>query len=111
MNSKNNLSQTYLKTINNQLTCIINYAKRYYDLNTNPCGKAGSIGKSKAEEMDFWTYEEYIAFREGIKDKPLSYICFQVLYWTGMREGCTTCLDCPEGKFRLRNGQSDVKTW
>ena len=87
MNSKKNLSQTYLKTINNQLTCIINYAKRYYDLNTNPCGKAGSIGKSKAEEMDFWTYEDYIAFREGIKDKPLSYICFQVLYWTGMREG------------------------
>lgn len=37
--------------------------------------------------MDYWTYDEYIAFREGIKDKPLSYICFQVLYWTGMREG------------------------
>ena len=30
---------------------------------------------------------EYIAFREGVKDKPLSYICFEVLYWTGMREG------------------------
>ena len=87
MNSEKKFLQTYLKTINNHLTCIINYAKRYYDLNTNPCGKAGSIGKSKAEEMDFWTYEEYIAFREGIKDKPLSYICFQVLYWTGMREG------------------------
>ena len=24
---------------------------------------------------------------------------------------CTTCLCCPEGKFRLRNGQQDVKTW
>ena len=56
-------------------------------MNTNPCGQAGSIGQAKAEEMDYWTYDEYIAFREGIKDKPLSYICFQVLYWTGMREG------------------------
>ena len=37
--------------------------------------------------MDYWTYNEYIAFREGVKDKPLSYICFEVLYWTGMREG------------------------
>lgn len=37
--------------------------------------------------MDYWTYDEYTVFREGIKDKPLSYICFQVLYWTGMREG------------------------
>ena len=37
--------------------------------------------------MDYWTYDEYVAFCEGIKDNPLSYICFQVLYWTGMREG------------------------
>lgn len=87
MNSPKGYSKTYLKTINNQLTCMINYAKRFYDLNTNPCGQAGSIGKSQADEMDYWTYDEYIAFREGIKDKPLSYICFQVLYWTGMREG------------------------
>lgn len=87
MNSPKGYSKTYLKTINNQLTCMINYAKRFYDLNTNPCGQAGSIGQAKAEEMDYWTYDEYITFREGIKDKPLSYICFQVLYWTGMREG------------------------
>ena len=87
MSSPNNYSQTYLKKINTELNSIINYAKRFYDLNTNPCGKAGTIGKAKAEEMDYWTYDEYIAFREGVKDKSLSYICFEVLYWTGMREG------------------------
>ena len=87
MSSPNNYSQTYLKKNNTELNSIINYAKRFYDLNTNPCGKAGTIGKAKAEEMDYWTYDEYIAFREGVKDKPLSYICFEVLYWTGMREG------------------------
>ena len=43
MNSPKGYSKTYLKTINNQLTCMINYAKRFYDLNTNPCGQAGSI--------------------------------------------------------------------
>ena len=87
MSSPNNYSQTYLKKINTELNSIINYAKRFYDLNTNPCGKAGTIGKAKAEEMHYWTYDEYIAFREGVKDKSLSYICFEVLYWTGMREG------------------------
>ena len=87
MSSPNNYSQTYLKKINTELNSIINYAKRFYNLNTNPCGKAGTIGKAKAEEMDYWTYDEYIAFREGVKDKPLSYICIEVLYWTGMREG------------------------
>ena len=87
MNSPKGYSKTYLKTINNQLTCLINYAKRFYDLNTNPCGKAGSIGQAKADEMDYWTYDEYIAFREGVMDKPLSYLCFEILYWTGIREG------------------------
>ena len=87
MSSPNNYSQTYLKKINTELNSIINYAKRFYDLNTNPCGKAGTIGKAKAEEMDYWTYDEYIAFRDGVKDKSLSYICFEVLYLTGMREG------------------------
>ena len=87
MSLPNNYSQTYLKKINTELNSIINYAKRFYDLNTNPCGKAGTIGKAKAEEMDYWTYDEYIAFREGVKDKSLSYVCFEVLYWTGMREG------------------------
>ena len=32
-------------------------------------------------------FSMYTAFREGIKDKPLSCIRFHVLYWTGMREG------------------------
>lgn len=87
MNSPKHYKDTYLKSINNQLTCMINYAKRFYELNTNPCGQAGSMGKSKADEMDYWTYEEYLSFRDAIADKPLSHLCFQVLYWTGMREG------------------------
>ena len=46
-------SATYLKTINNQLNAIFNYAVQYYDLPVNPCKKAGSIGKNKADEMGF----------------------------------------------------------
>ena len=106
MNSQNGYSKTYLKTINNQLTCIINYAKRFYDLNTNPCGQAGSMGQAKAEEMDYWTYDEYTTFREGIKDKPLSYICFQVLYWTGMREGELLALTAAD--INLMTKQIDI---
>lgn len=106
MNSQNGYSKTYLKTINNQLTCIINYAKRFYDLNTNPCGQAGSMGQAKAEEMDYWTYDEYTAFREGIRDKPLSYICFQVLYWTGMREGELLALTAAD--INLATKQIDI---
>ena len=80
-------SPTYLKTINNQLSAIFNYAIRYYDLKSNPCEKAGSMGKSKAEEMDFWTGEEFRKFIDSVMNKRLSYMAFMTLYWTGMRLG------------------------
>ena len=80
-------SPTYLKTINNQLSAIFNYAIRYYDLKSNPCAKAGSMGKSKAEEMDFWTVEEFRKFIDSVMNKRLSYMAFMTLYWTGMRLG------------------------
>lgn len=80
-------SQTYLKTVNNQLSALFNYAVRYYGLKENPCRKAGSIGKKNADEMQFWTPDEYKRFRKAIEDKPRSYIAFQVLYYTGMRIG------------------------
>lgn len=84
---KQGYSPTYLKTINNQLNAIFNYAVRYYDLPKNPCTQAGSIGKSHAKEMNFWTQEEFETFVEYIRDKPLSYYAFLTMYWTGIRVG------------------------
>ena len=84
---KEDYSQTYLKTVNNQLTAIFNYAVKYYDFPYNPCRKAGSIGRSKAEEMDFWTKEEFDQFIDTMMNNRLSYLSFMILYWTGMRLG------------------------
>lgn len=80
-------SQTYLRTINNQLTAIFNYAVKYYDLKSNPCRKAGSMGKNQADEMNFWTKEEFSDFADSIMDKQDSYTAFTTLFWTGMRIG------------------------
>lgn len=80
-------SQTYLKTINCQLTAIFNYAIRYYNLQDNPCRKAGAIGKSKGEPKDFWMQEEFNDFLETVGDKPETRMAFLLLYWTGMRIG------------------------
>lgn len=84
---KKGYSPTYLKTINNQLSAIFNYVVKYYDLKGNPCTKTGSIGKSRAEEMSFWTIDEFRQFVDCIMDKRQSYMCFMILYWTGMRLG------------------------
>lgn len=80
-------SQVYLKTIHNQLSAILNHAVNMYDLRSNVARKAGSMGKSKSKEMEFWTQEEFQLFVEAIVDKPISYYAFEILYWTGIRCG------------------------
>ena len=78
---------TYLKTIHNQLSAILNYAVNFYDLCSNPCRKAGSMGKSKADERPYWTLEEFQKFSDAIMYKQDSLIAFQILFWTGIRIG------------------------
>lgn len=84
---KKGYAPTYLKSINNQLAALFNYAVRYYDLRDNPCRKAGSIGKSKADEVDFWTKQEFKEFLPSMDSKPEARMAFLLLYWTGMRIG------------------------
>lgn len=84
---KKGYSETYLKTVNNQLAAIFNYAVRYYDLKDNPCRKAGSIRKSHAGEREFWTKQEFKQFLATVEDKPETKMAFLLLYWTGMRIG------------------------
>lgn len=43
--------------------------------------------KKKKLKRGFRTKDEYMQFIEGVKDKPMSYMAFQILYWTGMRIG------------------------
>lgn len=86
------LKPTYLKTIQAELSALFNHAVRFYDLKENPVVKAGPLGKGKADEMAFWTKEEYLQFIVQVKDKPVSYCAFQILYWCGLRLGEMLCL-------------------
>lgn len=99
---KQGYSETYLKTINNQLNAIFNYAVKYYDLKSNPCAKAGSMGKSNADEMKFWTKQEFTQFIDCVMDKRQSYMGFMTLYWTGMRIGELLALTLKDIDFEKR---------
>lgn len=92
-------SETYLKTINSQLAAIMNYAVRYYGLRDNPCRKAGTMGKGHADEMQFWTVEEFKRFLEKISDKPQARAGFLTLYYTGLRIGELLALEYADIDF------------
>ena len=81
-------SQTYLKTIHNQISAILNYAVKYYGLKENPARKAGAMGKKESDrEMQIWTKEQYKKFAEVMMESPMHYYAFEMLYWCGIREG------------------------
>lgn len=52
-------SQTYLKSLHNQLSAIFNHAVRYYDLHSNPAAKAGNMENEERREMLFCTKTNY----------------------------------------------------
>lgn len=77
---------TYLRNLQQQLSAIMNFAVKYYNLPKNPCLAAGTIGKSKADEMSIWTrdeFEHFILFEK----KPVYHLAFNTLFYTGVREG------------------------
>ena len=103
-------SQTYLKTIHNQLSAIFNHAVKYYGLSSNPAAKVGNMGKAQTKEMEFWTEEEYAKFAEVMMDKPISYYAFEMLYWCGIREGELLALTPADFDFE-RGTVSITKTY
>lgn len=105
---------TYLKTINNHLNCVLNYAVKYYNLRINPCHIAGSMGKSKADEREYWTVEEFKKFSDAIIDKQDAWLGFNILFWTGIRLGEMLALtvgdiDFEEGTIRINKSLTRVR--
>lgn len=79
-------SKIYLRTINSQLSAIFNFAVEYYGLPFNPCRKIKSIGQKNADEMEFWTLDEFNAAM-AYEKKPAFHLAFMLLYWAGLRSG------------------------
>ena len=105
---------TYLRSVQNQLSAILNHAVKYYELPKNPCKQTTKMGKAKAKEMLFWTKDEYLLFSEQMKAKPVSYYAFEILYWCGIREGELLALtrediDIAKRKLKINKGLQVIK--
>ena len=98
----NGYSPDYLRSVHAQLSAIFNHAVKYYKLPVNPARVAGTLGKEIPKEMDFWTKEEYLKFAEAVMDKPVSYYAFEMLYWTGIREGELLALTPADFDFKAQ---------
>ncbi|MBP1736751.1 MAG: site-specific integrase [Oscillospiraceae bacterium] len=95
-------SETYLKTVHNQISAIFNFACKYYQLSENPARVCGAMGKKNADCMNFWTVDEFKEFMEAISDKVVSQTVFNLLFWSGMRSGEMLALTLDDFDFEAR---------
>lgn len=84
---KKNLSESYMRMIQNQLTALFTHATKIYDLANNPCKKVKRMGKDDKRSLTFWTVDEYKQFISTVDKSDRYYIMFEILFWTGIREG------------------------
>lgn len=80
------LSPSSVELYYTRLHSIFVFARRFYGLKQNPCEYAVKKLKRSQKEMAFLTVEEYMRFR-AVEKKPIYRLAFDVLFWTGMREG------------------------
>lgn len=80
-------AQTYLRMIQNQITALFTHASNIYNLANSPCKKVKKMGKADADKIDFWTKVEYDKFIETFEVGSRYYVLFEILFWTGCREG------------------------
>ncbi len=102
-----NYSETYMRMLQNQVTSLFTHAYRIYGLSNNPCRKVKKIGKADVRRLDFWTLDEYNEFIATFEKGTRGYVMFQILFWTGCREGEMLALsksdiDFVEYKIKIR---------
>lgn len=81
-----NYSQTFERSLSNQVHAIFNHASKYYGLKDSPIRVVKPMGKSHAEKMNFWTKEEFDQFISVI-DNEVTRLNYYVLFYTGIRIG------------------------
>lgn len=102
---------SYLKTIHNQLSALMNYAVKYYKLPENPAKVAGNMGTDKNCRYNIWSKEEYMRFKEAVMEWPEAYYCFETLYWSGIREGELLALTPEDVDTKKKKEISVTKTF
>ena len=80
-------SPVTLRKIHMRLSAIFNFAIENCHLQRNPAREAHSIGKKEKDDFIFWELKDYKLFRNEVAEEPDLYYAFEVLYWTGIREG------------------------
>lgn len=87
-NGEHKYKGTYIKTINNQLRAIFNFAYAAKYLKENPVADLPSAGSKESDrEYITWSSDDIKLFLKNIIDHEDAYLAFMILFYTGLRKG------------------------
>ncbi len=106
-------AKSYLRTVENQLSAIFNFAVKYHNLPKNPIVDR-ICGKPKRSKTKYWQLSQYYKFIEEAQYRPEYYYAFQVFFWCGLRTGellalTPADLDLERGIISVRKNYQVVK--
>jgi len=79
-------STLYLNKVNGQISCVFTFAVKYYNLTSNPCKIYSKPSGVKKTDIQFWTLQEFKQFIQEVERIDYK-TAYEVLFWTGMRNG------------------------
>lgn len=97
----NDYSNSYIKKINTQISCILAFAVKYYNLKSNPCKVFEGVKGRPTEEIQFWTLKEYKKFITAVDDIKYK-VAYDILFWTGIRSGELLALTIGDINFKTK---------
>lgn len=80
-------SDTFLHSVQSQLNAVLNYGVRKTYIPFSPMVDLKNMGKKNAPQRGIWSVEEYERFAEVAKQRPKTYVVWEIAYWHGLRRG------------------------
>ena len=85
---KKGFKHKYNSSLHGSVVTILNYAIKFYGLKENVASKIGNFSRKDdlLQNVDFWTLDEFNKFISVVDDNIYKKF-YQVLYFTGLRQG------------------------
>lgn len=80
-------ADSFLHSVQSQLNAVLNYATRKKYIPFSPMVDLKNMGQKNAPQRSVWSVDDYAKFAEMAKQRPDTFMLFELYFWHGLRRG------------------------
>lgn len=80
-------TDTFLHSVQSQLNAVLNYATRKKYIQFSPMVDLKNMGQKNAPQRSVWSVEDYAKFAAVAKQRPDTFLLWELYFWHGLRRG------------------------